>query len=100
MTPILSPQAQHFQSPDSPLDAKQVVHFIGTPTWIVPPRRQLLATGKTAGIMEEIELKENGDFTQSQIGKFKSDPDFYRKFVKAIEENVNSNFPLVSKISG
>ena len=82
------------------VDVQQLIHFVRSPTWIVPPRLQLLATGqKTASIMSQIELEDKCDFTPTQIEKFKSDPAFYRTFVKQIEEDVNGNFPLVSLIT-
>ena len=51
--------------------------------------------GKTAEIMGQLELTETGDFTPSQVERFKSDPEFYKKFVKLIEQDVNGNFPIV-----
>lgn len=75
-----------------------MVHFIRSPLWLVPPRLQLLSMGKTAEIMGQIKVDEKGDFTEAQIERFKSDPVFYKKFVKLIEEDVNGNFPIVSII--
>jgi hypothetical protein len=46
--------------------------------------------------MSQIELNEREQFTPSQIEKFKADPEFYWKFIKAIEVEVNGNFPIVS----
>ena len=78
-------------------EAKDFVHFIRSPTWIVPPRLTLLARNpKTAEVMNQIKVDEKGDFTPEQIEKFKTDPEFYKKFVKLIEQDVNSNFPIVS----
>jgi len=38
----------------------------------------------------------DGDkFTPAQIEKFSSDPVYYLQFVKAIEEEINSKFPVV-----
>ena len=73
-----------------------MVHFVREPTWIVPGRLQLLAQGGGGGIFEELELDEDETFTEKQIRRFESDPKFYRRFVKAVEEVVNGNFPLVS----
>lgn len=47
--------------------------------------------------MSQIEIDDKGDFTPAQIEKFKSDPAFYKGFVKKIEEDVSGNFPLVSQ---
>lgn len=49
--------------------------------------------------MSQIELNEREEFTPSQIEKFKADPEFYLKFIKAIEVEVNGNFPIVSPLS-
>ncbi|KAB2569403.1 putative sterigmatocystin biosynthesis monooxygenase stcW [Lasiodiplodia theobromae] len=62
-----------------------------------PPRLQVLATTKAAGILNQIELDEHANFTPRQIQKFKSDPDFYQKFVNAIEQEINTNFPIYLK---
>jgi hypothetical protein len=45
--------------------------------------------------MNEVEIDEGENFTPAQIKRFESDPVFYKKFVKAVEEVVNGNFPLV-----
>lgn len=66
------------------------------PTWVVPSRLQLLAQGAGGGVLGEVSMDENSYFTKDQIERFKSDPEFYKKFVKAVEEVVNGNFPLVS----
>lgn len=46
--------------------------------------------------MDEIEINEDESFPEAQLDKFESDPVFYKKFVKSVEEVVNGNFPLVS----
>ncbi|KAK1474357.1 monooxygenase [Colletotrichum tamarilloi] len=76
-------------------DAKEMIHFIRGPTWIMPPRVQTLLLGKAKQTMEQIELDDDENFTPAQIHKFKSDPALYKSFVKAIEEQVNNNFFLV-----
>ena len=39
----------------------------------------------------------DGDkFTPAQIAKFKADPEYYLEFVKAVEEEINGKFPIVS----
>ncbi|KAI4597981.1 hypothetical protein KJ359_003789 [Pestalotiopsis sp. 9143b] len=75
--------------------ARELIHFIREPTWIVPPRLQSLALTKAAGVLSQIEMDDEENFTTEQIQKFKADPIFYTKFVKAIEEQVNSNFFIV-----
>ncbi|KAJ4252917.1 hypothetical protein NW762_010823 [Fusarium torreyae] len=76
---------------------KQVVHFVRDPTWIVPSRLQLLAQGSGGGIIQEIELNDDESFPAAQLDRFESDPVFYRKFIKSVEEVVNGNFPLTLK---
>jgi adenylosuccinate synthase len=42
-------------------------------------------------------LEMDGDkFSPKQIEKFKSLPEYYLEFVKAVEEQINSRFPMVS----
>ncbi|OTA70164.1 FAD/NAD(P)-binding domain-containing protein [Hypoxylon sp. EC38] len=78
-------------------DVKHLVHFVREPTWIVPPRIQTLLMGKAGNILDKIEMDADGNFTPAQIEKFRTDPSFYRTFVKAVEEEVNANFPIVLK---
>lgn len=47
-------------------------------------------------VLDQIELDEKENFSASQIAKFKSDPEFYKTFVKAIEKDINGAFPMVS----
>lgn len=35
------------------------------------------------------------NFTEEQIEEFRKDPEFYMKFVKIVEKQVNSNFKMV-----
>ena len=74
---------------------KKLVHVVRTPTWILPPRVQIFAAGSAADMMSSIELDADENFTPEQIARFQSDPDLYRSFVKTIEKETNSNFPLV-----
>ncbi|KAJ4252527.1 hypothetical protein NW757_005969 [Fusarium falciforme] len=83
--------------PEIQPEVKSLIHFVREPTWVVPSRLQVLAQGAGGGVLDEVGLKENSDFTEAQIERFKSDPVFYKKFVKAVEEVVNGNFPLTLK---
>ncbi|KAK2772208.1 phenylacetone monooxygenase [Colletotrichum kahawae] len=83
--------------PEIQPDVKELVHFVREPTWVVPGRLQLLAQGAAGGILGEVGMRENADFTEAQIERFKTDRIFYRKFVKAVEEVVNGNFPITLK---
>ncbi|OIW35313.1 FAD/NAD(P)-binding domain-containing protein [Coniochaeta ligniaria NRRL 30616] len=78
--------------------AEKLYHIVRTPTWVIPPRRQaMLVMGNAKDILSEIELDEKENFSQATIARFKSDPDFYRRFVKGIEREVNNGFPVILK---
>lgn len=78
------------------VDVQKLHHFVRTPTWVVPPRIQTMAKfGASADILADINVDEQENFTPGQIETFKKDPEFYRKFVKAVEKDVNGNFPIV-----
>jgi adenylosuccinate synthase len=70
------------------------VNFIRSPTWITPPQQDAMAEKATA-IFKDLEL-DGDNFTPQQIEKFKSSPEYYLEFVKAIEEEINNKFSLVS----
>lgn len=76
---------------------EKLYHFVRTPTWVIPPRRQTwLMMGNAKEILGEVEVDEKENFSDATIARFKSDPDFYRSFVKSIEREVNNAFPVVS----
>ncbi len=52
--------------------------------------------GAAAEILSKVEMDDDENFSQEQIERFESDSALYRTFVKAIEKEVNSNFPIVS----
>ena len=52
--------------------------------------------GPAKEILNEIEMDEKENFTPAQIERFKSDPEFYRRFVKAIERDIGGAFSVVS----
>jgi cation diffusion facilitator CzcD-associated flavoprotein CzcO len=74
----------------------ELVHFVRSPTWVVPPRLQVLANSKAGEVITQVEMDEEGNFSAEHIERFKADPAFYKRFVKAVEEEVNGNFPIVS----
>ncbi|KAI4869266.1 FAD/NAD(P)-binding domain-containing protein [Hypoxylon rubiginosum] len=78
-------------------DVKKLYHFIRTPTWIIPPRRitMLLMGGPAKEVLEDLGLDEDENFSQEQIERFKTDPAFYQKFVKAIERDIGGAFPIL-----
>lgn len=77
-------------------DVKKLVHVVRTPTWIIPPRVQIFNMGAAAEVMSNVELDDEENFSAEQIARFKSDPAFYRSFVKTIEKETNNSFPIVS----
>ena len=52
--------------------------------------------GAAGEVLKGIEMDKEENFSQGQIDKFNSDPEYYRHFVKAIEKEVNGAFPIVS----
>ena len=46
-------------------------------------------------VLGEIGIDEQENFSQETIERFKSDPEFYHRFVKAVEKEVNSGFAMV-----
>ncbi|KAK2073106.1 hypothetical protein P8C59_007412 [Phyllachora maydis] len=78
--------------------AKKLYHVVRTPTWVLPPRIQSWKmTGQAEEAMSKIELDDRENFTQQTIDKFKSDPAYYRGFVKGTEKAVNKNFGIIVK---
>jgi hypothetical protein len=51
--------------------------------------------GQAQDVLSQIHLDGQENFSEETIEKFKSDPEFYRTFVKEIEALVNNNFPIV-----
>ncbi|KAH8675791.1 hypothetical protein BX600DRAFT_432344 [Xylariales sp. PMI_506] len=78
-------------------DVKKLYHLFRNPTWIVPPRVMTMKImgGPAKDIFSQIEMDEKENFTAAQIEKFKSDPQFYKKFVKIVEKDISSAFPVV-----
>ncbi|KAI0148121.1 FAD/NAD(P)-binding domain-containing protein [Hypoxylon sp. NC0597] len=78
-------------------DVKKLYHFVRTPTWIIPPRiaSMMMMGGPAKDILTQIELDEKENFTKKQVERFKTDPAFYRKFIKTIEQDSNGAFALV-----
>ncbi|KAL1841261.1 hypothetical protein VTJ49DRAFT_7263 [Mycothermus thermophilus] len=76
--------------------AAKLYNVFRTPTWIVPPRIQAWKImGKAGEILSKIQLDEHENFAPETIERFKTDPEFYREFVKKIEVEVNSTFPVL-----
>jgi hypothetical protein len=79
---------------------KKLYHFVRTPTWVLPPRlmTMMVMGGPAKDILAQVELDKEENFTPGQIEKFKNDPEFYHKFVKVIEKDINGAFPIVSSM--
>ncbi|KAH8910728.1 FAD/NAD(P)-binding domain-containing protein [Coniochaeta sp. PMI_546] len=77
---------------------EKLYHIVRTPTWVIPPRRQaMLVMGNAKDILSEIKLDEKENFSEETIARFKSDPEFYQRFVKGIEREVNNSFSVILK---
>jgi hypothetical protein len=46
-------------------------------------------------MLAQLELDEKENFSPAQIERFRSDPEFYNRFVKTIEKDVNGAFAMV-----
>jgi hypothetical protein len=57
----------------------------------------MMMMGNAKELLSQIEVDEKENFSEDMIARFKSDPDFYRTFVKGIEREINSAFPIVSR---
>jgi cation diffusion facilitator CzcD-associated flavoprotein CzcO len=80
------------------IEVTKLVHFIRSPTWIAPPQTERLGAGKDGKFLASIQM--NGDkFTEEQIKIFKHSPETYMRFVKAVEEVVNSKFKIASPLN-
>ncbi|KAK3329566.1 hypothetical protein B0H66DRAFT_610478 [Apodospora peruviana] len=82
--------------PELQSGAKKLFHIVRTPTWVPPPRVQAWKMmGQATEALSKIQLDEKENFSEETIDKFKSDPSFYRSFVKGIEVEVNKTFPII-----
>ena len=82
--------------PELQRTARKVYHTVRTPTWVIPPRIQSWKIlGQASDVLSQLELDAQENFSQATIDRFKSDPEFYRFFVKGIEKEVNNAFPIV-----
>lgn len=101
IVPALQPgKKQHTIYHDAPysyaaLEVDKLVHVIRSPTWIVPPQRQLIAASPSAPFIASIKMDAEENFAEEQIEEFKSDPKKYMKFVKTVEYELNSKFKVV-----
>ncbi|VBB72603.1 Putative sterigmatocystin biosynthesis monooxygenase [Podospora comata] len=76
--------------------AAKIHHIFRTPSWVIPPRiHAWKVMGQATEVWDKIQLDAEENFSEETIEKFKSDPEFYRDFVKRIEVEVNSAFPVV-----
>lgn len=72
-------------------EVRLLAQFVRSPTWMVPSQ----SSEKIADLLSSIEM-DGFNFTPNQIEKFKASPEYYLKFVKAVEAEINSKFPMVS----
>ncbi|KAI1329152.1 hypothetical protein F5Y16DRAFT_113280 [Xylariaceae sp. FL0255] len=78
---------------------KQLYHFVRTPTWILPPRiaAMMMMKSPASPLLAELGLHKSETFTAEHIEKFSNDPEFYLKFIKTIEADINGAFALLLK---
>ncbi|KAK8042096.1 hypothetical protein PG993_006619 [Apiospora rasikravindrae] len=79
-------------------DVKKLYHCVRTPTWIIPPRimtMKVLGGPVMKSVLGEVEIDDKENFSQAQIEKLRSQPELYRRFVKAVEKDINGTFPIV-----
>ena len=81
-------------------EAEKLYHLFRTPTWVLPPRimawKMMGQNKELLEILGEIGIDAQENFSQETIERFKSDPEFYGRFVKAVEKEVNNGFPMVN----
>lgn len=85
--------------PELQKKAEKLYHLFRTPTWVLPPRimawKMMGQNKELLEILGEIGIDAQENFSQETIERFKSDPEFYGRFVKAVEKEVNNAFPMV-----
>ncbi|KAL3484699.1 FAD/NAD(P)-binding domain-containing protein [Aspergillus germanicus] len=69
-------------------DVQTLVHFIRSPTWIAPPQTERMLQGE---ILQSVQMDGNR-FKPEQKERFANDPEYYKSFIRAIEEQVNARF--------
>ncbi|KAF9893999.1 hypothetical protein FE257_008970 [Aspergillus nanangensis] len=72
-------------------DVQHLVHFIRSPTWIAPPQTERMLKGASAAVLQSAQMDGNR-FRPEQMARFARDPEYYRAFIKATEEQVNARF--------
>lgn len=55
----------------------------------------MMVDSPAKSILSQLELDQQENFSAAQIEEFKNDPDFYKKFVKTIELDLNGAFAVV-----
>ena len=80
-------------------EAEKLYHLFRTPTWVTPPRimawKMMGQNKQLLEVLSEIGIDDQENFSEETIAKFKSDPEFYRRFVKVVEKEVNNGFAMV-----
>ncbi|KAK7952393.1 flavin-binding protein monooxygenase [Apiospora aurea] len=83
-------------------DVKKLYHCVRTPTWIIPPRimtMKVLGGPVMKSVLGEVDMDDKENFSQAQIEKFRSQPELYKRFVKAVEKDINGAFPIIQAFS-
>jgi cation diffusion facilitator CzcD-associated flavoprotein CzcO len=76
-------------------DVKTLHHFIRTPTWIIPPRLEMMKMGPLAPVLSQLEMDAQANFAPSQIEKFKGSSALYDMFCDALEQESHGKFHFV-----
>lgn len=56
----------------------------------------MMMDGPAKRVLTQLDMDKRENFSPEQIEKFKSQPEFYRDFVKTVEKEINGAFPVVS----
>ncbi|KAK5046735.1 hypothetical protein LTR84_007496 [Exophiala bonariae] len=75
-------------------DVDHLVHFVRSPTWILPPQEERVLKKSSVELLRGT-IMDGNKFTPQQIQRFRDDPVYYKSFIKATEEQVNALFKVL-----
>lgn len=58
----------------------------------------MMMDGPAKRVLAQLDMDKQENFSPEQIERFKSQPDFYRDFVKTVEKEISGAFPVVSSV--
>ena len=56
----------------------------------------MMMDGPAKRVLAQLDMDKQENFSPEQIERFKSQPEFYRDFVKTVEKEISGAFPVVS----